>query len=92
MNWGGSGNADERGANIVARAGVAPSSVPDVPGVLVEERKAESLRNLVARICDLQHRRFPGAQPVSFTKASLDLLKREECVEPPEIWHAAVLI
>lgn len=54
------------------------SSVPDVPGVLIDDQQAYALRDLVARLCRLKHNRFPGAQPVSFTRASLDMLKEEE--------------
>ena len=53
-------------------------SVPDVPGTLVDEQQAWSLRGKVARICGLSHNRFPGAQPVSFTTESLAMLKDEE--------------
>lgn len=53
-------------------------SVPDVPGELVDHLQAQSLRGKVAKICGLNHNRFPGAQPVSFTRESLQMLKNEE--------------
>ncbi|UZJ56356.1 hypothetical protein CBS101457_005676 [Exobasidium rhododendri] len=54
------------------------SSVPDVPGDLIEDAHQQSLRGKVSRICGLNHTRFPGAQPVSFTTDSLQLLKEED--------------
>jgi hypothetical protein len=54
------------------------SSVPDVPGTLIEEAHQQSLRGKVMRICGLNNTRFPGAQPVSFTTDSLQMLKEEE--------------
>jgi mRNA guanylyltransferase len=52
--------------------------VPDVPGFIVDEQHAVALRGKVQRICGLNHNRFPGAQPVSFTTESLNMLKDEE--------------
>ncbi|PWN96626.1 hypothetical protein FA09DRAFT_343830 [Tilletiopsis washingtonensis] len=59
-------------------SGSVPQAVPDVPGARVDEQRSESLKAHVAKLCQLQHTRFPGAQPVSFTKASLDLLLTED--------------
>jgi mRNA guanylyltransferase len=53
-------------------------SVPDVPGMLVDDQHAAALRGKVQRMCGLNHNRFPGAQPVSFTTDALQLLKDEE--------------
>lgn len=55
-----------------------PQAVPDVPGVLIDDNHAHALKQKVAQICGLNHLRFPGAQPVSFTKDSLQALKEEE--------------
>jgi mRNA guanylyltransferase len=54
------------------------SSVPDVPGSLIEDQHAWSLRGKVSRMCGLDHTRFPGAQPVSFTTDSLQMIKEQE--------------
>ncbi|CAD6983191.1 unnamed protein product [Tilletia controversa] len=55
--------------------------VPDIPGELViNPYYRDSLRAQVAQMCNLPktHHRFVGAQPVSFEKASLDLLRSED--------------
>ncbi|KIS66820.1 mRNA guanylyltransferase [Mycosarcoma maydis] len=55
------------------------ASVPNVPGRKVEDPQQLSyLRNHVRDLCGLKHARFPGAQPVSFEKASIDLLQSED--------------
>jgi len=54
------------------------SSVPDVPGEEVDEGQTRSLSAKVASLCGLRHSRFPGAQPVSFARSSLDQLKEED--------------
>ncbi|CEH15207.1 mrna capping alpha subunit [Ceraceosorus bombacis] len=78
---GGAGGAARAGAGMVMGMGMEPAattSVPDVPGQIVLEDRAEMLRRHVAKLCNLSHNRFPGAQPVSFTKASLELLKSQD--------------
>lgn len=54
------------------------SSVPEVPGDDVEEGQTRMLSAKVASLCGLKHSRFPGAQPVSFARSSLDQLKEED--------------
>lgn len=54
------------------------TSVPDVPGEVIDEQQSYALRRKVAILCGLKHDRFPGAQPVSFTRRTLDMLKEEE--------------
>ncbi|KAE8241771.1 hypothetical protein A4X13_0g7270 [Tilletia indica] len=55
--------------------------VPDIPGQLViDPWTRDNLRAQVAGLCDLPktHHRFVGAQPVSFEKRSLDILRSED--------------
>lgn len=55
------------------------ASVPNVPGRKVDNPEQLSfLRDHVRDLCRLDHARFPGAQPVSFEKASIDLLQSED--------------
>ncbi|KAK7467331.1 Dcp1p-Dcp2p decapping enzyme complex alpha subunit [Stygiomarasmius scandens] len=51
--------------------------VPDIPGEPVPLHSPEHhwLKSLVSKLCQLDHDRFPGAQPVSF--GTRDLLKLE---------------
>ncbi|CAO1637322.1 unnamed protein product [Sympodiomycopsis kandeliae] len=57
----------------------ATQLVPDVPGTPADEMTQTFLRDHVNNLTGLfgKHR-FPGAQPVSFTKSSLDLLHSED--------------
>lgn len=55
-----------------------PSSVPDLPGYPAEPHVQATLQEHVGNLTGTGGHRFPGAQPVSFTKASLDLLKSED--------------
>ncbi|GAA98631.1 uncharacterized protein L969DRAFT_24551 [Mixia osmundae IAM 14324] len=54
--------------------------VPDsIPGQQVTDPAAlHGLRQYIANLCQVQHTRFPGSQPVSFTQDSLDLLEQRD--------------
>ncbi|KDN43945.1 mRNA capping enzyme, alpha subunit [Tilletiaria anomala UBC 951] len=66
-----SGHADAPGS--------APrSSVPDIPGVPAPDKVQWDLREHVARLCGLRDARFPGAQPVSFEKRTIEDLINED--------------
>ncbi|KAI3623411.1 mRNA guanylyltransferase [Malassezia furfur] len=53
--------------------------VPDIPGTkLPEGQQLMFLRDHVRELCRLNSTKFPGAQPVSFNKQSLDLLLKED--------------
>ena len=53
-----------------------PHPIPDIPGVQAEPHVRDHLQGHLANLCQLRGRnRFPGAQPVSFTKDSLALLE-----------------
>lgn len=55
------------------------ASVPTLPGTRVDDPQILGfLRDHVRDMCHLNHSRFPGAQPVSFDTASIDLLKSED--------------
>lgn len=56
----------------------ATSSVPDLPGFPADYGTQAALREHVATLTGTHGGRFPGAQPVSFTKASLDMLLNED--------------
>lgn len=53
----------------------AHSPIPDIPGIQANPDVAHFLSQRVSELCGLRENRFPGAQPVSFTSASLDLLE-----------------
>ncbi|KAI0072782.1 mRNA capping enzyme [Panus rudis PR-1116 ss-1] len=54
--------------------------IPDLPGNPVPHRSDHEywLKQTVARICQLDHERFPGAQPVSFGKKDLERLENQD--------------
>lgn len=52
------------------------SPIPDIPGTQAHPNIAHHLSARVSELCGLRENRFPGAQPVSFTSASLELLER----------------
>ncbi|PWY97781.1 mRNA capping enzyme, alpha subunit [Testicularia cyperi] len=55
------------------------ASVPTLPGRKVDNpHQLSFLRDHVRELCRLNHSRFPGAQPVSFEKSSINLLKSED--------------
>ncbi|CAO1631650.1 unnamed protein product [Parajaminaea phylloscopi] len=54
------------------------TSVPDIPGHPADPHAQAALREHVSNLTGTRGHRFPGAQPVSFTKASLNLLKSED--------------
>lgn len=55
------------------------SSVPDIPGHPVQDRDMlTALRSHVAHLTQTNSNRFPGAQPVSFTKSSLSILESQD--------------
>lgn len=51
------------------------------PGVKAEGEVLETMQREVRDLLGLTHTKFPGAQPVSFSKKHLDALKRDEYVE-----------
>ncbi|KAI9750262.1 MAG: hypothetical protein M4579_006541 [Chaenotheca gracillima] len=53
-------------------------SVPEIPGVELEEPVARSLRWEVAQLLGRDSQSFPGAQPISFTRAHLGMLENED--------------
>ncbi|KAF8891311.1 mRNA capping enzyme [Infundibulicybe gibba] len=55
-------------------------SVPEIPGTLVPHRSDQErwLKSHVARLCNLEHERFPGSQPVSFGRRDLEKLERQD--------------
>ncbi|EPQ27951.1 uncharacterized protein PFL1_04278 [Pseudozyma flocculosa PF-1] len=55
------------------------ATVPEIPGRKVDNPlQLDFLRDHVRNLCRLSHSRFPGAQPVSFDKDSIDLLTKED--------------
>jgi len=56
------------------------SRIPDLPGNPVPKNSDQDhwLRNHVAALCDLNHDRFPGSQPVSFSTKDLERLENED--------------
>ncbi|KAI9845238.1 MAG: Dcp1p-Dcp2p decapping enzyme complex alpha subunit [Sclerophora amabilis] len=53
-------------------------SVPDIPGVEVEETFAKSLRWEVSQLVGRDNQHFPGAQPVSFARSHINMLQTED--------------
>ncbi|KAJ7284066.1 mRNA capping enzyme [Mycena rebaudengoi] len=52
---------------------------PEIPGTLVARRDHESwLKDQVAKMCHISHKRFPGSQPVGFEKADLAKLETQD--------------
>lgn len=50
--------------------------IPEIPGIQAPSDIRDHLQGHLANLCQLRGRnRFPGAQPVSFTKDSLGLLE-----------------
>ncbi|PWN29023.1 DNA ligase/mRNA capping enzyme [Jaminaea rosea] len=84
MAYGGSYNAMAGPSTLPppplpSSSSTSTSSVPDIPGDLVQDRDILSfLRGHVANLTHLTSNKFPGAQPVSFTKASLDLIESQD--------------
>ncbi|KAI0256658.1 mRNA capping enzyme [Lactifluus subvellereus] len=56
------------------------SRIPDLPGNLVPKNSDQDIwfRNHVANLCGLNHDRFPGSQPVSFSAGDLERLEHED--------------
>ncbi|KAF5330294.1 hypothetical protein D9619_005339 [Psilocybe cf. subviscida] len=54
--------------------------IPDLPGRVVPRNSEQEhwLRGQVARLCHLEHDRFPGSQPVSFSVKDLDRLEQQD--------------
>ncbi|KAI0306613.1 mRNA capping enzyme [Multifurca ochricompacta] len=55
------------------------SRIPDLPGNLISKHSEQDiwLRTHVASLCGLNHDRFPGSQPVSFSTRDLERLEHE---------------
>ncbi|KAK0463931.1 mRNA capping enzyme, catalytic domain-containing protein [Desarmillaria tabescens] len=53
-------------------------TVPDLPGTLVPPDQENWLKSNVARLCHVDHQRFPGSQPVSFGTNDLDKLEQQD--------------
>ncbi|KAF9246462.1 mRNA capping enzyme [Melanogaster broomeanus] len=56
------------------------SRIPDIPGFRIPHGSDHEswLKGLVARLCHLDHNRFPGSQPVSFSLNHLAELERRD--------------
>ncbi|KDQ60776.1 hypothetical protein JAAARDRAFT_172973 [Jaapia argillacea MUCL 33604] len=56
------------------------SPTPDIPGELVPRNSDHEiwLKTHVARLCGMDHERFPGSQPVSFGTKDLDKLESQD--------------
>ncbi|KAH7926628.1 mRNA capping enzyme [Leucogyrophana mollusca] len=54
--------------------------IPDIPGNIVPHRSDQEiwLKSHVARLCKLDHDRFPGSQPVSFASKHLERLEKQD--------------
>ncbi|KAJ3527211.1 hypothetical protein NM688_g8157 [Phlebia brevispora] len=54
--------------------------IPDLPGIPVPPRSEQEqwLRQHVARLCQLEHERFPGSQPVSFGTKDMEKLESQD--------------
>ncbi|CAL1705163.1 unnamed protein product [Somion occarium] len=54
--------------------------IPDLPGFPVPPRSEQELwlKSTVARLCGLDHERFPGSQPVSFSSKDLQKLESQD--------------
>ncbi|KAF9170302.1 Dcp1p-Dcp2p decapping enzyme complex alpha subunit [Mortierella sp. AD010] len=56
----------------------ADSLIPDIPGTPVDYRTENMLRERICRVVGINGNRFIGAQPVSFTRSTLDELRSEK--------------
>ncbi|KAI8601675.1 putative mRNA capping enzyme alpha subunit [Dissophora ornata] len=56
----------------------ADSLIPDIPGVPVDPRMENMLRERICSVIGINGNRFIGAQPVSFTRNTLNELKSED--------------
>ncbi|KAF9541018.1 Dcp1p-Dcp2p decapping enzyme complex alpha subunit [Mortierella hygrophila] len=56
----------------------ADSLIPDIPGVPIDARSEGLLRERICRAIGINGSRFIGAQPVSFTRTTLQELKSED--------------
>ncbi|KAF9084776.1 Dcp1p-Dcp2p decapping enzyme complex alpha subunit [Mortierella sp. GBA35] len=56
----------------------ADSLIPDIPGMPIDARTESMLRERICRAIGIQGNRFIGAQPVSFTRMTLQELKSED--------------
>ncbi|KAJ7632773.1 mRNA capping enzyme [Roridomyces roridus] len=56
------------------------SRVPEIPGTRIPARTERDawLKENVARICQVDHHRFPGSQPVSFARGDLAKLEAQD--------------
>ncbi|KAI0005995.1 mRNA capping enzyme [Russula compacta] len=56
------------------------SRIPDLPGKLIPKNSDQDhwLRKHVASLCGLNHDRFPGSQPISFSTKDLERLEQED--------------
>ncbi|KZT35071.1 mRNA capping enzyme, alpha subunit [Sistotremastrum suecicum HHB10207 ss-3] len=54
------------------------SAIPDIPGDLIPDDRAEWLRQRVAELCHSTSPRFPGSQPVSFRRGDLEKLENDD--------------
>ncbi|TFK63235.1 mRNA capping enzyme, alpha subunit [Pluteus cervinus] len=54
--------------------------IPVIPGDLVPHQSEQEhwLKAEVARLCQLEHHRFPGSQPVSFSQRDLEKLEKQD--------------
>ncbi|KAF9199125.1 Dcp1p-Dcp2p decapping enzyme complex alpha subunit [Haplosporangium sp. Z 27] len=55
----------------------ADSLIPDIPGIPVDHRTESILRERICRVVGINGNRFIGAQPVSFTRDTLNELRSE---------------
>ncbi|KAF9922598.1 Dcp1p-Dcp2p decapping enzyme complex alpha subunit [Linnemannia zychae] len=56
----------------------ADSLIPDIPGMPIDPRTEAMLRERICRAIGINGNRFIGAQPVSFTRMTLEELKSED--------------
>ncbi|KAI6036526.1 mRNA capping enzyme [Pisolithus microcarpus] len=56
------------------------SRIPDIPGVRIPPRSEQDMwvKSQVAKLCLLDHDRFPGSQPISFSLNHLDELEKKD--------------
>lgn len=52
--------------------------LPGIPGSIVPPENTRHLQERVQFLCHLEHRRFPGSQPISFASSHLARLEQED--------------